>query len=406
MSVPSLLATLEEDALKGLFRQVYGRHSIRAQCQPMLVRYFAGRGETLGVLPLTPDASDLDAWTMEWTTYAKGAGLADEADQLRLINWLKAKIARPDAHSGFSSSVKLVTSTLLEDGVTLTAAQQAKLDKRLLDGEKGDEESQCVCADTCIILHLGRAATTEEREEWSLQFEAMGGKGGGVVEIERFTSYIKLHDKTGAEVITLSRALKSELNYSRWLSATIRKLQAARLPLAALRLSKVDSVIAWQTKRVWARRAEFLYEYFFEEYKGLGLPTDKPLASSLSAVLNHTMPEEATLGQVTKGSTLGSVVEPRDSASNVGSGTSTDSAMSSALTVLMSRLDSIEKRIEDKAAGGGGGGTSTLSRCPHCKRRDCPVLSGDLKNACHEFYRGAKLVNKEKSDKEKEEGKE
>ena len=47
----------------------------------------------------------------------------------------------------------------------------------------------CVCANCCIILHLGRAATTEEREEWSLQYEAMGGKEGGIVEIERFTSY-------------------------------------------------------------------------------------------------------------------------------------------------------------------------------------------------------------------------
>ena len=61
-----------------------------------------------------------------------------------------------------------------------------------------------VCANCCIILHLGRAATTEEREEWTLQFEAMGGKEGGIVEIERFTSYIKMHDKTGDEVITLS----------------------------------------------------------------------------------------------------------------------------------------------------------------------------------------------------------
>ena len=113
----------------------------------------------------------------------------------------------------------------MEDGITLTPAQQAKLDKRLLEGEKGDELAQYVCADCCIILHLGRAATTDEREEWTLQYEAMGGKEGGVVEIERFTSYIKMHDKTGDEVITLARALKSEKNYSRWLSATIRKLQ-------------------------------------------------------------------------------------------------------------------------------------------------------------------------------------
>ena len=174
---------------------MYGRHSIRVQCQPLLVSYFAGRGESLGVLPLTPDASDLDAWTREWYMYARGAGISDEADQLRLINWLRAKVARPDSHSGVSSSVKLVTSTLLEDGVTLTPAQQAKLDKRLLEGEKGDEEAQCVSADCCIILHLGRAATAEEREEWTLQFEAMGGKEGGVVEIERFTSYIKMHLK-------------------------------------------------------------------------------------------------------------------------------------------------------------------------------------------------------------------
>lgn len=67
MSLPSSLSAVEEDALKGLFRQVYGRHSVRKQCQPLLVAYFAGRGEALGVLPLTPDASDVAAWEAEWT---------------------------------------------------------------------------------------------------------------------------------------------------------------------------------------------------------------------------------------------------------------------------------------------------------------------------------------------------
>ena len=66
MASPSLLSADEESALKGLYRQVYGRHAIRDQCQKQLVAYDAGRGENLAALPLIPDVTDPDAWEEEW----------------------------------------------------------------------------------------------------------------------------------------------------------------------------------------------------------------------------------------------------------------------------------------------------------------------------------------------------
>ena len=237
MAAPSALSATEMDALRGLFKQTYGRHVIRPAVQGLLVAYFAGRGESVAVLSLIPDPDDDAAWVREWHAYASGAGVKDEADQMRLTEWLRFRSAKPKGGSVTAGLAKIALTSLEEDGVTLSSAQIAKLEKRLLEGEAGAEEDQCVCADCAFILHLGRAASIDEKAEWTLQFNALGGRQGKV-NITRFGSYIKLHEKTDDEVVTLHRALRNEKKYAQWLGYTTETLEQTRLPKASLRLVK------------------------------------------------------------------------------------------------------------------------------------------------------------------------
>ena len=82
-------------ALKGLFSQSYGRYKLTDKMVTALVAFFDGRGEAVLDLNLSCEASDMPSFEAEWRAYLVDAGNNSTGDGIRLVGWLKARMAAP-----------------------------------------------------------------------------------------------------------------------------------------------------------------------------------------------------------------------------------------------------------------------------------------------------------------------
>ena len=94
-----------------------------------------------------------------------------------------------------------------------------------------------------------------------------------------------MHNKTQeGEVLTLSRALKSEARFPMWVVMTMEALSKAGMPLACVQLTKVLLQADKNAVGTWSVKAAYLHGYFFDEYLGIGMPQVTALNSALHAV--------------------------------------------------------------------------------------------------------------------------
>ena len=92
-------------------------------------------------------------------------------------------------------------------------------------------------------MYLGRAPDATEELWWQDQYNRLGGRVGGKVEITKSPTYQKVHHKTSETVLTLERALKKEERFTEWSVQIIDALNASGLPKAAAMLMKVMQCI-------------------------------------------------------------------------------------------------------------------------------------------------------------------
>ena len=158
-------------------------------------------------------------------------------------------------------------------GLAVSAELRADIEAALTKGEAGTEKEQCCCSLAVFILYLGRAPADEEDEWWNTQYNALGGREGGLIDITKLQSYVKSHSKTPESCLTLERSLKSERSEARfteWSIKTNDLLNKAGLFYAAARLMKVLTQANRQSGGAWPRKRVYLYGYFFEEFFGTG----------------------------------------------------------------------------------------------------------------------------------------
>ena len=155
--------------------------------------------------------------------------------------------------------------SLESSGVSIPAAAKLELEKKMRIGEAGEEERQCSCALTVFILYLGVPPTVPETHEWDQSYKVVGGSAGGKIDITKFASYIKLHNKTTEIAMTLERALKSEERFADWLVDTMAALSKAGVPLASVRLMRIVLQAENQAGGVWLVKRKYLYGYFFQD---------------------------------------------------------------------------------------------------------------------------------------------
>ena len=201
----------DELAMRGCFAQPYNGVALRPAVQAALVAHFVARGETLRDLPLAVDVDDLPTWESEWKAHLVDAGNGSAADAIRLLKWLKARSGSSLGRE--TDKTKSLANDVICDleqiGVILGARETAELRARITAREKGELKAQTTGRLPVGILYWGRAMTMEDGEEYDAQFNALGGAEGGTVDITRFDSYIKLHNKTTSRgLLTLERAIE------------------------------------------------------------------------------------------------------------------------------------------------------------------------------------------------------
>ena len=264
-------------ATKGEFGKSYGGKRLRQEVQDLLSAYFAGRqGETVSDLRqlLVVDKNDEEDWRDTWETALDDAGVAGALDRKLFLRWARARSEGGGGAVHESAQAKKALDVLDAAGLAVSAELRADMENALAMGEAGNEKEQCCCPLAVFILHLGRAPTQEETDWWVEQYNALGGREGGRIDITKLQSYVKGHHKTPATSLTLERALgeaRSEHRFTEWAIKTNDLLNKAGLYLAGARLMKVLTQANRQSGGAWPRKRVYLYGYFFEEFLGLGL---------------------------------------------------------------------------------------------------------------------------------------
>ena len=256
-----------------------GRVLGQERVQDKLIAYFAGRGEAVIDLPVDVDVNDKDSWRSEWKLIATSAGIDDDVDVARLVMWLEKRAAGPTGVKSTGVAAKAL-ETLETHGVTLSPAVISDLEKNLALGEAGEAAAQCTSCLTVGILYLGTPFEPEDEDRWLRLHGALAPGGGGQIDVCRFPGYISLMSRSAN--LTMERALKSQVMWDQYYSETLDHLESNGVPKAARMLHNVVMQCARQAQSSEVKKRDFLRGYFFDEFRGIGMPALVGVRSSLA----------------------------------------------------------------------------------------------------------------------------
>ena len=391
----------------------------RTEVVEKLVAYHGDRGEALTDLPLDVPRDGVEAHARRWRAKLSAAGVVDLGDQEDFIQWAQARSA-PAGSGGSGTASVLAKAALLaleESGDRPSVAGITNLERALVAGEAGDEDSQCCNAIVAYNLLWGRDPTPHEEEAWLRQKATLGGRLDGRIDIttdEKYGKMCKSADSVGR--VTLRRALKSAtpIMFEDWKVDMSDMLHAKNLPKAAARLDKVVAHGRRQAHGVWEAQREYFEGYFFRECLGMGLPKVIAEASGLICAGSPLVLAARIKGQqtgvqdafmkhfVAPGSTssgtpstfsqtltdLGSL----DSVSQVG-GSSVASDSSGRVAELEAKLKASEEaRFADRVDNRG--------RCKYCLQDDCPFSKGG--KPCRSYWQGINYLNEQRAARRKQ----
>ena len=181
-------------ATRGEFGKVYDGKRLRAAVQYTLARHFAGRaGEIVSDLRqlLVVDKTDEEEWASIWETALEEAGISSALDRKLFLRWARARSEGGGGAVYGNAQAKRALDVLLSSGVNVTPELRADLEGALASGEAGTEKEQCCCPLSVFIIYLGRAPTDDEVEWWNAQYNALGGREGGLIDITKLQSYVR-----------------------------------------------------------------------------------------------------------------------------------------------------------------------------------------------------------------------
>ena len=226
MAEPAAAAdAAKKAALIGEFGKVFNGVSLRTPVQQKLVAYFAGRGgESVADVRqlLVVEKSNEEGWSGIWETALEDAGITSAFDKKLFLRWARARSEGGGGAVYGNAQAKRALDVLLSSGVNVTPELRADLEGALASGEAGTEKEQCCCPLSVFIIYLGRAPTEDEIEWWNAQYNALGGREGGLIDITKLQSYVKSHSKTPESCLTLERSLKSERSEVRFTEWSIK----------------------------------------------------------------------------------------------------------------------------------------------------------------------------------------
>ena len=299
---PARLNTAGEAALKAEFGKAYDGVRLRPSLQASLVAHFAGKGvgltdvkDMLLVSKNFPDRSE-----RIWEKLLKNdMGVAEDSEVECFLLWLHSRqLGSSTAVGHANDQVRRALDVLDSHGFSISADMKQDMEAALALGEAGSEKEQCCNALAVHILYLGRAPDNGEETWWNEQYQRLGGRVGGKVEITKSPTYQKAHAKSPESVMTLERALKKEDRFNEWSIQTVDALNTCGLPKAAAMLMRVLAQSTRLANGNWQRKKIYLYGYFFEEFNGVGLPADYATRSAFNAMASVPAPSmERMMGE-------------------------------------------------------------------------------------------------------------
>ena len=403
-------------ALESALAEKHGRFELAADTAEALVDYFVARGRGIMALPWDVDTSNEPAWETEWTRYLIAAKVADPAEQYIFVQWLRARSA-PGSGASRQGATKVALDTLTSHGVKLTAATEAALERELAASEAGSEYAQCRNARVAFRLLMNFDPSPEDEAWWDRQNAAYTtddfGSGIDVPSRKCYKEQFK-PSASGVQLLTLERALKSQQEFADWHPRKAGEFTSIGLPKAANRLTAIVSNSYTAANGVWEAQKAYLLNFFFKEFRGLGLPKDRGNASATvaMAVLIERLssngrataltPSPSAMGELPQLPGLGSTVvaapqtldlRALSGLAAVGGGGSSSASSSVPSTALGSSVSSsnvtelasallpmLLPMLKSVGVNAGaveppptrqGGGTK---RCPFCHRPNCPML--------------------------------
>jgi hypothetical protein len=393
----------------------HGRVLAKDLVQDKLLAYFAGRGEALVDLPTDVDTDDSTSWQSEWETIAKSAGITDEVDIGRLVQWLRKRAAGPSAGKAVGAAGRAL-ETLETHGITLSAAVVSDLEKTLSSGEAGDivaQSTSCLCV---ALIYVGKPFEPDDAERWQRLHSGLSptsaAMGGGQIDICQFESYILLQKRSNH--LTLERALKTKAGWEEKFDSTLNLLQSHGLTGAVTMWHMVARQAVQQARDNEKKQRAYLYQYFFHEYLGLGMPTVLGIRSavntlapgssdSLGDVPTTSTPYDLALSGLQSSSRGANSFFMGDMGSEIDTGSMAGSGRSSTPSSASAMLDDAfaAKVAQAILAQGGGGqagvqpppppsglppGLQPKAKCQFCKA-DCGYSCAASRTAFSDYRR-------------------
>ena len=389
-AAPARLSAAGEAALKAEFGKSYDGVRLRGALQAQIVEHFAklGRGLTdvkdlLQISKNFPERSE-KIWVK---LLQSDIGIAEEAEVECFLLWLHSRQLGTTAAVGHANDqVKRALDVLDSHGHTVSQDLKNDIELALSLGEAGGEKEQCCNALAVHILYLGRAPDNGEETWWTEQYQRLGGRVGGKVEITKSPTYQKAHAKSPESVMTLERALKREDRFNEWSIQTVDALNTCGLPKAAAMLMRVLAQATRLANGNWPRKKIYLYGYFFEEFTGVGLPADYATRSAFNAMASVPAPSmERMVGEGGPPSTMGSAMSLSNYSRLGGSASQAgDSSVSMKDLAEIIRVSIQEEGLASRGGGGGSEGSEASGTsgggnrgtCMYCRRKNCAMRNG------------------------------
>ena len=336
-------------------------------------------------------------------------GIEAESEVECFLLWLHSRQLGSSSAVGHANDmVKRALDVLDSHGFSVSQDLKQDMEAAVSLGEAGSEKEQC-CNALCVhILYLGRAPDSVEEAWWNEQYQRLGGRVGGKVEITKSPTYQKAHAKSPESVMTLERALKKEERFNEWSIQTVDALNTCGLPKAAAMLMRMLAQATRLANGNWPRRKIYLYGYFFEEFTGVGLPADYATRSAFNAMASVPAPSmERMVGEGGPPSALGGAVSLSEYSRLGGSASQSGESTISMKDLAEVIKSSIQEGLASRGGGGGSGGSSAggsnsggkpKGECMYCHRRNCAMLSGGP--PCREAKQAADMLR----SMQKEEG--
>ena len=401
-AAPQPLDAAGKAALTAEFGKTYDGLRLLDDMQRAIVAHFAAKGEgltdvksILSVSKVNPAGTE-QLWEALLVT---DLSIKSAADIKRFMLWLHARDRGSAGGMGayVNDQTRRALDVLDSHGLSVSRDVKSDLEQALAAGNAGTEREQCCNALSVHILYLGRAPDASEEAWWLDQYNRLGGRVGGKVEITKSPTYQKAHAKSPQSVLTLERALQKEDRFTEWSVQTVDALNASGLPRAASMLMKVLAQANRMAGGSWLRKRVYLFGYFFEEFTGLGLPEEYATRSAFNAMaMAPPLALEKNLADATNSEASGSLGSSllSDYARLGGSvslaGSSAGFELRDLATLIRSSIEEGLAPLKNLGSGGGGGGGGSSNWCMYCRKAECPMRDGG--EPCKEARHAADLL--------------